>query len=119
MPEYHLAEAESKFAEIIWENEPISSKNLVELCEEKLDWKKSTTYTVLKRLCDRGIFEKKKAMVTSLVSKKDFYEGKSRQFVQETFDGSLPRFLTAFIGKEKLSDQQIEEMKQLIESYRE
>lgn len=119
MPEYHLAETEAKFAELIWEHEPISSKELVELCEEKLAWKKSTTYTVLKRLCNRGIFRNENAVVSSLISKEDFYGGKSRQFVKETFGGSLPGFLTAFIGREKLTDAQIEEMKQLIESYRE
>ena len=91
----------------------------MELCERNLDWKKSTTYTVLKRLCERGIFQNKKAIVTSLISKENFYGGKSRQFVKETFGGSLPKFLTAFIGEEKLTNQQIEEMKQLIESYRE
>ena len=119
MTEYHLAEIEAKFADIIWEREPIPSKDLVKLCERNLDWKKSTTYTVLKRLCERGIFQNKKAIVTSLISKENFYGGKSRQFVKETFGGSLPKFLTAFIGEEKLTNQQIEEMKQLIESYRE
>lgn len=119
MTEYHLAETEAKFADIIWEREPIPSKELVELCERNLGWKKSTTYTVLKRLCERGLFQNKKAVVTSLISKENFYGGKSRQFVKETFGGSLPKFLTAFIGEERLTNQQIEEMKQLIESYRE
>lgn len=118
MAEYRLAESESKFADIIWEGAPINSTELVRKCEEILGWKKSTTYTVLKKLCHRGIFENKDAMVTCLISKKEFYGGKSRQFVEDTFGGSLPAFLTAFMGKKKLTDAQIEEMKELIESYR-
>lgn len=119
MPEYKLAEAEAKFADIIWEYDPIPSMELVKLCEETLHWKKSTTYTVLKKLCKRGIFQNENAVVTALITKEEFYGGKSRQFVEETFGGSLPKFLTAFIGKRKLSDEQIEEMKNLIENYRE
>ena len=119
MPEYKLAEAEAKFADIIWENEPLSSMELVRLSEKSLGWKKSTTYPVLKKLCDRGIFKNDKSTVTSLMSKEEFYGGKSRQFVEETFGGSLPKFLTAFIGRNKLSDKEVEEMKNMIESYRE
>lgn len=116
--EYHLAEQEARFAEIIWEREPIGSTELVKICEEKFEWKKSTTYTVLKKLCDRGIFQNKDAVVTSIISRDKFFAGKSRQFVEESFGGSLPKFLTAFIGKKKLTDAQVEEMKALIESYR-
>lgn len=119
MAEYKLAEAEEKFADIIWDHAPLPSMELVKLCEEKLHWKKSTTYTVLKKLCSRGLFQNEKAIVTVQISREDFYAGKSRQFVQETFDGSLPKFLTAFIGRRKLSREQVEEMKSLIESYQE
>lgn len=119
MAEYRLAETEARFADIIWEREPIGSTELVKICEERLGWKKSTTYTVLKKLCERGIFQNERAVVTSKLSREEFYGGKSRQFVEETFGGSLPRFLTAFIGKRKLTEDQIEEMKALIESYRE
>lgn len=117
MSEYKLAEAEEKFADIIWDHAPLPSMELVKLCEEKLNWKKSTTYTVLKKLCGRGLFQNEKATVTVQVSREEFYAGKSRQFVQETFGGSLPKFLTAFIGRKKLSREQVEEMKSLIESY--
>ena len=117
MSEYKLAEAEEKFADIIWDHAPLPSMELVKLCEEKLNWKKSTTYTVLKKLCSRGLFRNEKAIVTVQVSREEFYAGKSRQFVQETFGGSLPKFLTAFIGRRKLSREQVEEMKSLIESY--
>ncbi len=119
MPEYKLAETEAKFADIIWDNEPISSMELVRLSEKSLGWKKSTTYTVLKKLCERGIFKNDKATVTSLMTKEEFYGGKSRQFVEESFGGSLPKFITAFIGKSKLTDKEVEDMKRLIESYRE
>ena len=119
MAEYRLADGEARFAELIWEREPIGSTELVRLCEERFGWKKSTTYTVLKKLCERGIFQNQDAVVTARMSREEFYGGKSRQFVEETFGGSLPCFLTAFIGKKKLTDEQVEEMKGLIESYRE
>lgn len=119
MKEYRLAEGEARFADIIWEQEPIGSTELVKVCESKFGWKKSTTYTVLKKLCERGIFQNENAIVTAKISREEFYGGRSRQFVEETFDGSLPKFLTAFIGKKKLTDAQVEEMKALIESYRE
>ena len=115
---YRLAETEAKFADIIWEHEPVASMQLVKLCEEKLHWKKSTTFTVLKKLCSRGLFLNEKAVVTARISREEFYGGKSRQFVDEAFGGSLPKFLTAFIGRKKLSGEQVEEMKSLIESYR-
>lgn len=119
MREYRLGEAEARFADLIWANEPIGSTELVKLCEKELGWKKSTTYTVLKKLCVRGIFCNEHATVTAKLSREAFYGGRSRQFVEEEFGGSLPKFLTAFIGKEKLTDAQVEEMKALIESYRE
>jgi len=119
MREYRLAEGEAKFADIIWEHEPITSPELVKLCEEQLHWKKSTTYTVLKKLCDRGLFQNEKAVVTSLVSREEFASGKTRAFVEDSFGGSLPKFLTAFMGNKKLSEKQAEEIKQLIDSYRE
>ena len=116
---YKLAETEKKFADIIWDMEPIPSMELVRICEEKLHWKKSTTYTVLKKLCVRGIFQNENAVVTARISRDEFYAEKSRQFVQDTFHGSLPQFLTAFIGRKKLSKEQVDEMKRLIESYQE
>lgn len=119
MKEYKLAESEARFAEIVWDNEPLTSPELVKLCEEELHWKKSTTYTVLKKLCDRGIFQNEKAMVTSLISREEFTSGRTRDFVEKSFGGSLPKFLTAFMGNKKLSPKQAEEIKQLIDSYRE
>ncbi len=119
MAEYRLAEAEAKFADIIWEREPVGSTELVRICEKELGWKKSTTYTVLKKLCERGIFQNKNAVVYALVSREQFYGAKSRQFVEETFGGSLPKFLTAFIGKKRLTEAQVQELQKLIEDYRE
>lgn len=119
MKEYKLAEGEAKFADIIWKNEPISSSNLVKLCEKEMNWKKSTTYTVLKKLCNRGMFENVDAIVTSKITREEFDSYKSQKFIEDSFGGSLPKFLSAFIGDSKLSKKQIEEMKQLIDCYRE
>ena len=117
MKEYRLAEGEAKFAKLIWQREPISSPELVKLCEKEFGWKKSTTYTVLKKLCERGIFQNEKAEVTSLISEEEFYSYKSRKFVEDSFGGSIPRFLTAFMGGKKLSMEQANEIKELIDSF--
>ena len=119
MKEYKLAEGEARFAELIWQKEPITSPELVKLCEKEFQWKKSTTYTVLKKLCERGIFQNEKAVVTSLISKEEFYGYKSRKFVEESFGGSIPRFLTAFMGGKKLTKEQAAEIRELINSFEE
>jgi len=119
MKEYKLAESEKKFAELIWQNEPIGSGELVKLCEKEMNWKKSTTYTVLKKLCEKGIFQNKDAVVTSLISSDEYYSRQSVRFVEDTFGGSLPKFLTAFISGKKISRQQVEELKRLIDEYKE
>ncbi len=116
--EYKLGEIEMKFADIIWQNEPLSSGQLVKLCEEILKWKKSTTYTILRRVCDRGLFKNEEGTVTSLISKEEYLSGKSEQFVEETFKGSLPEFVAAFTSHRKLSDREVEELKQIIERSR-
>jgi len=119
MGDYRLAEVEARFAQIVWEHEPINSTELVRLCAEELGWKKSTTYTVLKKLCARGIFRNEQAVVSAVLTKEEFESEKSRSFVEDSFGGSLPSFLTAFMGKRKLSEKQAEEIKRLIDSYRE
>lgn len=106
---------ESRFADLIWSREPLSSRALVALAEAELNWKPTTSYTVLKRLCDRGIFQNQGGTVTSLLSRADFYAMKSEQFVEETFDGSLPAFLTAFTRRKKLSDREIAQLQALID----
>ena len=119
MNEYKLSQSETKFADLVWEHEPIGSGELVKLCEKEMEWKKSTTYTVLKKLCEKGIFQNQNTVVTSLLKKDEFYARQSRWLVEDAFGGSLPRFLTAFIGGKKLSDRQAEELKKLIDEYKE
>ena len=111
MIEYKLGEVEMKFADIIWENEPLSSGQLVKLCEDKLQWKKSTTYTILRRVCERGLFKNEEGMVSSNVTKQEFLSNKTEQFIEETFQGSLPGFIAAFTSNRKLSDEEVEELK--------
>ena len=118
MADYKLGEVESVFADIIWKNEPLSSRRLAQLAEERLKWKRTTTYTILKRLCDRGLFQNSSGTVTSLVSREEFYARQSEQFVQDTFQGSLPAFLAAFGSRKKLSDAEIEELQKVIDSMR-
>ncbi|HHV28151.1 MAG TPA: BlaI/MecI/CopY family transcriptional regulator [Clostridium sp.] len=115
MEKYKLFDAECKFVSIIWDNEPINSTELVKLCSDKLGWKKSTTYTVLKKLCERGILQNTDATVTSLVKREDVQRYESRAVLEKTFDGSLPKFLTAFLSGRKLSEQEAEELKRIIE----
>ena len=115
MAEYRLGEIEMKFAELIWGNEPIPSGELAALCLKELNWKRTTTYTVLKRLCDKGIFENRKGVVTSLVSKQLFQAKQSEEFVDGVFAGSLPDFVAAFVSQKKLSREEIDELKRIIE----
>lgn len=118
MAEYKLGEVESIFADIIWNNEPLSSRRLAELAEERLNWKRTTTYTILKRLCDRELFQNNNGTVTSCISRAEFYARQSEQFVEDTFQGSLPAFLAAFGSRKKLSDQEIDELQKIIDSMR-
>lgn len=118
LEDYKLGAMETRFAELIWNNEPISSGDLVKLCEKELAWKKSTTYTMLRRLCERGIFQNKDGIVSSLMSRQEFQALQSEQFVKETFDGSLPQFLAAFTLRKKLSEREIDELRKLIDESR-
>ncbi|MDY3224654.1 MAG: BlaI/MecI/CopY family transcriptional regulator [Candidatus Faecousia sp.] len=118
MADYKLGEVESVFADIIWKDEPLSSRRLAELAEQRLHWKRTTAYTVLKRLCDRGLFRNEGGTVTSLVSREEFYARQSERFVEETFNGSLPAFLAAFGSRKKLSDAEIDELQKIIDSMR-
>lgn len=116
---YQLGDAEAKFADIIWKNEPIPSGELVKRCETEMAWKKSTVYTVLRKLCLRGIFVNRNSIVTSNISREEFMRLRSREFVADTFHGSLPGFLTAFMGGQTLGKEQAEELRKLIEQYEE
>ena len=119
MNDYQMGAVESKFADIIWENEPVSSTELVKRSEEMFKWKKSTTYTVLKRLCEKGIFQNNKGTVTSLVSKQEFYSVQSDKFVEETFNGSLPAFLAAFTARKNLTPDEVAQLRRMVEEYEE
>lgn len=119
MEEMKLGVVESHFADLIWKNEPLSSGELVKLCEKELSWKKSTTYTVLKKLCGRKIFQNKEGKVTSLISKEEFYAMQSERFVDETFKGSLPAFIAAFTKRKALSEQEIKEIRQMMDAFEE
>ena len=116
MEDYRLGVVEGKFAQLIWDKEPLTSRELVELCARELDWKKSTTYTVLKRLCDKGIFRNEGGVVTSRMSREAFAGAQSEKFVEETFGGSLPAFLAAFTQRKPLSQEEIEEIQRMIQS---
>jgi predicted transcriptional regulator len=114
-----IFDSEYKCASIVWAHEPVTTKELVKLCQEELEWKRTTTYTVLKRLCERGIFQNENSVVTSLIPKEQIQKGESRQFVQRTFGGSLPGFIAAFLGNDKLTEQEAEELKAMIDQHRE
>ncbi len=118
MAEYKLGRIEGVFADMIWDNAPVTSRRLTELAEERLHWKRTTTYTVLKRLCDRGLFRNDGSQVTALVSREEFYARQSAQFVEETFHGSLPAFLAAFGSRKQLSDREIDQLQQIIDDMR-
>jgi len=113
-----LAPIETKFASLIWENAPLSSGALVKLCENRLGWKKSTTYTVLRRLCEKGLFHNDGGTVTVLVSREEYEKQQSNAFVAENYGGSLPRFLAAFSAGKKLSAEEVEALQALIDANR-
>lgn len=119
MNDYQMGAVESRFADIIWENEPLSSSELVKMSEKALSWKKSTTYTVLKRLCEKGIFRNEKGTVSSLISKEEFYSLQSEKFVDDTFGGSLPAFLAAFTSRKRLTEGEVQELRRMVENYEE
>lgn len=119
MNDYQMGVVESKFADIIWQSEPVSSTELTKRSADALGWKKSTTYTVLKRLCDKGIFQNNNGEVTSLISKEEFYSAQSEKFVEDTFKGSLPAFLAAFTSRKSLTDEEVNYLRRMIADYEE
>lgn len=119
MSELKLGMVEARFADIVWGNEPLTTKELVSLCEKELNWKRTTTYTVLKKLCERGIFKTENSVVTSMVSKNEFYAIQSEKFVDDTFAGSLPAFIAAFSSRKKPTEKELEEIKKMLDSFRE
>lgn len=119
MPVDELAPHEMAFAELVWASAPIASGELVKLADRQLGWKKSTVYTVLRKLCERGLFANQGSVVSVVTTKDDYVAGRSRQFVEDNFGGSLPRFVATFIGGKKPSDDQIAELRSLIDRYEE
>lgn len=119
MDAYKLGEMEQKFAELIWAHAPMTTRRLVELAAEDFEWKRTTTYTMLKRLCERGLFEMRDSQVQVRVTQEEFQAAQGEQFLSEHFGGSLPRFLAAFTRRNKLSDKEIDEIEALIAQHRE
>lgn len=118
MNELKLCESDFRFMSVIWDNEPLPSGELVKLCNEKFDWKKSTTYTMLKKMCEKGFAKNDGSLVTSLVGRERVQAYASEHFVEQTFAGSLPNFLVSFLGSKKISEKEAEELKRLIDSHK-
>lgn len=118
MKEIELGDVQAAFADIIWTNEPIGSGELVKICEKELNWKKPTTYTVLRKLCEKGLFKNEDGVVTSVISRDEFNASKSEKFVEETYEGSLPAFIAAFMSHKKISKSEIDEIQKMINEYR-
>lgn len=117
MKDIQLGAVESRFADIVWKSEPVTTAELVKLCAEELKWKKTTTYTVLKRLSEKGLFQNDGGTVTSLISRRDFYALQSERFVHDTFDGSLPAFLAAFTARKRLTAEEVASLRKMVEEY--
>lgn len=113
-----LGAVQERFADIVWANEPVNSGELVKLCEKELNWKKPTTYTVLRKLCEKGLLQNENGVVTSLISKEAFYSAKSEQIIEESFNGSLPSFIAAFIARKNLTEKEADEIQRMIDAFR-
>lgn len=118
MSDFRMAAGELRFADLIWQNEPVASGELAKLALETLGWKRTTAFTVLRRLCDRGLFQNDGGIVTSLMSREAYYTNHSQMYVEETFGGSLPAFLTAFTSRKKLSEQDLKELEKIVADMR-
>ncbi|MBR4703726.1 MAG: BlaI/MecI/CopY family transcriptional regulator [Oscillospiraceae bacterium] len=119
MSEIELGAVQERFADLIWAYEPIGSGELVKLCEKELNWKKPTTYTVLRKLCEKGLLKNEGGVVSSRVSREEFYSSKSEQIVRESYQGSLPAFVAAFISRKTLTAGEAEEIQKMIDAFRE
>ena len=119
MTDWKLGAVEARFADIIWQNEPLSTQELTRLCEQELKWKRTTTYTVLGRLTERGLFKKEGTTVSSCLTREEFYARQSQQYVEDAFSGSLPAFLAAFTARKSLTADEVAEIRRLIDTYEE
>ena len=117
--ELELGAVQERFADIVWAHEPIGSGELVRLCEKELNWKKPTTYTVLRKLCEKGLLQNENGVVTSRIPREEFYSAKSEQIIEESFDGSLPAFIASFIARKNLTAEEAEEIQRMIDAFKE
>lgn len=117
--ELELGTIQERFADIVWANEPLGSGELVKICEKELNWKKATTYTVLRKLCEKGLLKNENGVVSSLISKEEFYSAKSEQIIEESYEGSLPAFIAAFISRKNLTAKEADEIQKMIDTFRE
>ena len=117
MNEITLGEIESRFADMIWDKEPVGTAELVRLCAESFGWKRTTTYTVLKRLCEKGLFMTENGVVSARISRDEFYSRQSLKIVNDSFGGSLPAFIAAFAAGKPLSDREISEIREMIDKF--
>ena len=118
MLDIELGAVQERFADIVWANEPLGSGELVKLCEKELGWKKPTTYTVLRKLCEKGLLQNEDGVVRTLMSREDFYSAKSEQIIEDSYEGSLPAFIAAFTSRKKLSNAEVDEIQKMIDEFR-
>lgn len=117
MKNYRLGEVESRFAQIVWREAPIPSPELVKICEKELNWKKSTTYTVLRKLCERGIFKNEDTIVKVVMTREEYDAALGAEFIEESFNSSLPAFISAFVSGKKLTKEEADEIRRIIDAY--
>ena len=118
MKNFELGAIQERFADIVWEHEPIASGELAKICEKELSWKRPTTYTVLRKLCEKGLLENKDGIVVSLVSREDFYSAKSEQIIEDSYRGSLPAFVASFISRKTISAEEADEIQKMIDFFK-
>ena len=118
MKDFELGAVQERFADIVWANEPIASGELAKICENELSWKRPTTYTVLRKLCEKGVLQNRDGVVVSLVSREEFYSAKSEQIVEDSYRGSLPAFVASFVSRKKISAEEVDEIRKMIDSFR-
>ena len=117
MEDIKLGMVEARFADLVWQKAPLTTKELVALCEKELHWKRTTTYTVLKKLCEKGLFQTENSSVTPLMTREEFYAIQSERFVEDTFDGSLPAFIAAFSSRKRPTEKELEEIRRMMDSF--
>ena len=117
MGDIELGAVQERFADIVWKHEPVGSGELVKICEKELNWKKPTTYTVLRKLCEKGLLQNENGVVTSRISREEFYSAKSEQVIEDSYQGSLPVFIAAFISRKNLTVQEADEIRKMIDTF--